>query len=56
MSQPLAEALKPEEPVLYQTNPIAVVTATAASEISSRVRSSCRWSIRDMVRSGVVRL
>ena len=40
----------------YQTNPNAVVTAIAASEISSRARNSVRWSTSDMVASGLVRL
>src|ERR1700758_1801245 len=40
----------------YQTNPKIVVTRMAASEISSRVRSSVRWSTSDIVASGLVRL
>src|ERR1700758_5526468 len=40
----------------YQKNPKSVVTRIAASEISSRVRSSVRWSTSDIVASGLVRL
>src|SRR5246127_3154552 len=40
----------------YQKNPKIVVTRIAASEISSRVRSSVRWSTSDIVASGLVRL
>src|ERR1700757_4008202 len=40
----------------YQTNPKIVVTRIAASAISSRVRSSVRWSTSDIVASGLARL
>src|SRR6201997_1251315 len=40
----------------YQKNPKIVVTRIAANEISSRVRSSVRWSTSDIVASGLVRL
>src|SRR5438094_515722 len=38
----------------YQKKPNSVVTTTAAIEISSRRRSSCRCSTNDMVPSGFV--
>ena len=56
MSKPLAQALQPEHWGEYQTNPTAVVSAIVASEISSRARSSVRWSTSDMVPSGLARL
>ncbi len=46
---------KPSTLWLYQKKPMVVVSTTAATAISSRVRSSCRCSTNDMVPSGLTR-
>ena len=43
----------PKKLWVYQKNPTIVVSTTAATAISSRLRSSCRWSTSDMVPSGL---
>ena len=45
----------PKIPWLYQRKPTIVVSATAATDINRRVRSSLTCSTRDMVPSGLVR-
>ena len=45
----------PKKLWLYQKNPTIVVSTTAATAISRRVRSSCRCSTSDMVPSGLAR-
>lgn len=45
----------PKKPWVYQRNPKMVVTRTAATAISRRLRSSCRWSTNDIVPSGLTR-
>ena len=40
-------------PWVYQKKPKVVVTTTAAAAISSRLRSSLRWSTSDIVPSGL---
>ena len=46
----------PKNEWVYQMKPMTVVSATAPTEISSRVRNSRTWSTSDMVPSGLTRL
>src|SRR3954453_20370364 len=43
----------PKKPLVYQKNPMIVVSTTAAAAITSLFRNSLRWSTSDMVPSGL---